>query len=224
MKTSLDNLKEAEQKANQLFNAIIHKKLIKAGKTESQLNEEVFAMAKELFGIEKYWHKRIVRSGKNTLRPYNDNPENLTIKEDDILFIDFGPLFDDWEADIGKTYVLGNNPYKLKLKNDVELAWHEIKAWFIQQNELTGAEFYKHIVEVTKQYSWTFGGEIAGHIIGEFPHEKLEPGNYGFYIHPKNSNNMFSPDPNGNKRHWILEIHFIDEKKQIGAFFEQLLC
>jgi len=31
------------------------------------------------------------------------------------------------------------------------------------------------------------------------------------------------PDKNGGLRHWILEIHFIDQKKKIGGFFEQLL-
>jgi hypothetical protein len=34
---------------------------------------------------------------------------------------------------------------------------------------------------------------------------------------------MLLPDANGNKRHWILEIHFVDREKQIGGFFEQLL-
>ena len=82
-----------------------------------------------MFGIKKYWHKRIVRSGKNTLLPYKENPPDLTIQEDDILFFDFGPVFDDWEADVGKTYVVGNNAKKLKLSKDVESAWHEGKAF-----------------------------------------------------------------------------------------------
>ena len=34
---------------------------------------------------------------------------------------------------------------------------------------------------------------------------------------------MHAPDKNGNKREWILEIHFIDKEKEIGGFFEQLL-
>ncbi|HKC36646.1 MAG TPA: hypothetical protein VKB95_11310, partial [Chitinophagaceae bacterium] len=65
--------------------------------------------------------------------------------------------------------------------------------------------------------------EIAGHLIGEFPHERLEPGNYQLYVHPDNHNDMFLPGANGNKREWILELHFVDTEKQIGGFFEQLL-
>lgn len=216
-------LMEAEQIAAQLFGEIGKRMLIQPGKTESQLNNEAFQLAEELFGIKKHWHKRIVRSGPNTLHPYNENPPNLTIQEDDILFFDFGPIVEDWEADFGRTYVVGNDPLKLKLKHDVEAAWMEGKEWFGQQTALTGADFYSYVKGLAHQYGWEYGGEIAGHLIGQFPHEKLESGNYGLYVHPDNPNNMFLPDANGNKREWILEIHFVDREREIGGFFEQLL-
>jgi hypothetical protein len=34
---------------------------------------------------------------------------------------------------------------------------------------------------------------------------------------------MRAPDKYGNPRDWILEIHFVDRKLNIGGFFEQLL-
>jgi len=214
---------EAEEKAAELFRIAEHRGLIAAGKTERQLNEEVFALAKELFGIEKYWHKRIIRSGPNTLQPYNENPPDLVIQENDILFFDFGPIFEDWEADFGRTYVMGNDPIKHKLKKDIELAWQEGKEWFHQQTSLTGAEFFQYAVDMAKRYGWTYGGEIAGHLIGQFPHERLQKDSHGLYVHPENHNDMFAPDAAGNKRNWILEIHFVDKERQIGGFFEQLL-
>ena len=222
--STFEKLMDAEKMALQLFQEIDNRKLIVAGKSEKQLSEEVFNLAFELFGIEKYWHKRIVRAGANTLRPYDDNPSNLIVQQDDILFFDFGPVFEDWEADIGRTYVIGNDPYKLKLKNDVETAWYEAKEWFNKQTKLKASEFYQSIMEITKKYGWEYGGQLAGHLIGNFPHEKLEPGNHSLYILPDNHNDMFLPDTNGNKRHWILEIHFVDREKQIGGFFEQVLC
>ena len=173
--------------------------------------------------LKKHWHKRIVRSGANTLYPYHENPPDLVIQPDDLLFFDFGPIIEDWEADLGRTYVIGNDPVKHKLKNDIEAAWFESKAWFGLQTTLTGADFYQYNADLAKKYGWTFGGEIAGHLIGEFPHERLDPGNYGLYVHPENHNDMFLPDKNGNERDWILEIHFVDREKQIGGFFEQLL-
>lgn len=109
MNHSLHNLIEAERKAEVLFDEIEKRGLVQVGKSEKQLNTEVFELAFELFGIKKYWHKRIVRAGKNTLLPYRENPPDLILKKDDILFFDFGPVFEDWEADVGKTYVLKNS-------------------------------------------------------------------------------------------------------------------
>ncbi|MDH4071413.1 MAG: aminopeptidase P family protein, partial [Ignavibacteria bacterium] len=212
MTSTIEKLNDAEAKALQLFRTIESRGLIAGGKSEQQLNEEIYALARELFGVEKYWHKRIVRAGANTLRPYDDNPPDLILKKDDILFLDFGPVFEDWEADFGRTFVLGNDPAKLKLQHDIEHAWHATKEWFSTQRKLTGAEFYQHVCEVAGTYGWEYGGPLAGHLIGRFPHEKLEPKNYGLYIHPENHNDMFLPDADGNQRHWILEIHFVDRK------------
>ena len=217
------NLIEAEKKAATLFQEIEKNELMVAGKTEKELNSEIFDLAFELYGIKKYWHKRIIRAGKNTLKPYHENPKNLTLQKDDILFIDFGPIFEEWEADFGRTYVLGNDPSKHQLKNDIELAWHECRDFYQTKSKITGAEFYDYAVSTAKKYGWEFGGEIAGHIIGHFPHERLEKEDKTNYIHPDNHKSMASPDNTGNKREWILEIHFVDRKKQIGGFFEQLL-
>lgn len=223
MASTNTQLKEAEAKALALFNTAEARNLFKPGKTEKELNKEIFDLAHELYGIDTYWHKRIVRAGANTLLPYDENPPDLVLQKDDILFIDFGPVFEEWEADFGRTYVIGTDPHRLKLKNDTEAVWYDVKKWFGQQAQVTGAELYQYVVEVSKKYGWDFGGEIAGHLIGHFPHERLEKGNYSLYVHPSNPNNMRDPDKNGNKREWILEIHLVDKAKQIGGFFEQLL-
>jgi hypothetical protein len=34
---------------------------------------------------------------------------------------------------------------------------------------------------------------------------------------------MRSLDERGHKRHWILEIHFVDRARRIGGFYEELL-
>lgn len=214
---------EAEKIAVKLFDEVQTLALIQPGKTEKELNSEIFELAKEKFGIEKHWHKRIVRSGKNTLFPYKENPPNLTLQKDDILFFDFGPILEDWEADLGRTYVIGDDSTKIKLRNDIESAWLETKKWFHEQKDITGAELFEYAVDKAHQYGWEFGGPIAGHIIGQFPHEELDPNTYDLYVHPENRKNMMALDENGHKREWILEIHFVDREKEIGGFFEQLL-
>ena len=224
MDLTLKNLVEAEQKAQQLFNEIENKNILIAGNSENKINELIFDLAFNMFGIKKYWHKRIVRCGENTLYPYNENPENLILKKDDILFLDFGPIFEEWEADFGRTYVVGNNPLKKKLKNDIEKAWYEGKKHFNSKTKITGAQLYSYCNGLAKKYGWEFGGEIAGHIIGQYPHEKLEKEDKTNYIHPENHSNMLDLNKKGEKKNWILEIHFVDKEKKIGGFFEQLLA
>ena len=220
----LYHLIEAENKAQELFDLIVQKQMIIAGKSEKQLNSEIYGIASRLFGIKKFWHKRIVRSGINTLLPYRQNPPDLIIKEDDILFFDFGPVFEDWEADIGKTYVLGKNPQKLKLKQDAEQAWHEGRDFFLKHyDQLTGKMFYEYTSTLAKNYGWEYGNEHCGHLIGKFPHEKIAGEEVINYLHPKNNQLVSDKDKNGNKRYWIYEIHFIDRENEIGAFHEQLV-
>jgi Xaa-Pro aminopeptidase len=222
--TELKHLIDAENKAQDLFEAIVKKQLIVSGKSEKQLNTEIFELASQLFHIKKFWHKRIVRSGKNTLLPYCENPPDLIIKDDDILFFDFGPVFEEWEADVGKTYVMGNDPQKLKLKHDVENAWQEGSDFFTKNyTNLTGAMFYEYTTSLAKKYGWEYGNEHCGHLIGKFPHEKIVGENVINYLHPDNHQLLSDKDNNGNERYWIYEIHFIDLVNQIGAFHEQML-
>lgn len=216
-------LRDAESKAASLFSEIEKRQLLRPGINEKELNLEVYNLAQEMYGIKKYWHKRIVRSGKNTLCPYRENPPILQIQPDDIVFFDLGPVFEDWEADFGRTYVLGADPYKLKLKADIEKAWVAGKQYFMEQRDITGAQLFKFMYELAPRYGWTFGGEIAGHLIGEFPHEKIHGEQIQNYIHPENEQRMRDLDQNGKDRDWILEVHFVDLTKEIGGFYEQLL-
>lgn len=224
MNKALLKLQNAEKKASLLFAEIEAKGLIVEGKSEKQLNKEIFDLAFELFGIRKYWHKRIVRSGRNTLLPYAENPPDLVLQNDDILFFDFGPVFEEWEADFGRTYVIGNDARKLQLAKDVADAWAEGKAFYEEnKNTLTGADFYNYTKELAQKYGWQYGNEHCGHLIGNFPHEQIVGEEIINYLHLENDTLMSAKDKNGNERFWIYEIHFVDESLAIGGFFEQLL-
>jgi Xaa-Pro aminopeptidase len=214
----------AEQKAKELFYAVEERGLINSGKSEKQLCDEIIKIAREDFGVENYWGKKIVRTGINTLQPYMADPPNLIIQEGDILFFDVHPIFDGWEADLGRTYVLGNDPVKLKIKRDIEAAWHEANAWYFKQHNLTGAEYFNYVTDLTKRYGYEFGNAIAGHIVGLYPHEQPDDRNdLCLDVHPNNHTDILQLDKQGNKRHWILELHFVDKINNNGAFFEQLL-
>ncbi|HEV7783170.1 MAG TPA: M24 family metallopeptidase [Chitinophagaceae bacterium] len=214
----------SEQKAKDLFDTVEKRGLIIPGKSEKELCDEIVKIAKEDFCIEEHWSKKIVRTGINTLQPFIANPPDLIIRDDDILFFDFHPVFEGWEADLGRTYVLGNDPLKLKIKKDTEAAWQEANAWYFKQTSLTGAEYFNYVTDLAKRYGYEFGNAIAGHIVGRFPHEQPDdPNDPCLDVHPDNHTDILQLDKNGNKRHWILELHFADKQNNIGSFFEQLL-
>lgn len=216
-------LRAAQQKAEQLFREVEKRGLIRPGVSESQLNAEIYELAKEMYGITTYWHKRIVRAGRNTLAPYNENPPDLTVGEDDIVFLDLGPVFESWEADFGRTFAIGQDARKRKLSEDVGRAFAEGKRYFQQMPEITGSQLFAYAVGLAEKYGWEFGGQIAGHLIGQFPHEKIAGDKVTLYIHPESHLPMRSRDEKGRQRHWILEIHFIDRAHEMGGFFEELL-
>jgi Xaa-Pro aminopeptidase len=224
MNETRQNLLLAEQKAKELFDIVEQRGLIIAGKTEKQLCDEILQISINEFGVDNHWGKKIVRTGINTLQPYIAEAPDLIIKEDDILFFDFHPIFDGWEADLGRTYVLGNNPIKQKIKQAVEAAWYEGNAWYFKQTKLTGAEFFNYATKLAKRYGYEFGNAISGHIVGKYPHEQPDdPNDLCLDVHPNNHTDILQLDKYGNPRHWMLELHFVDRENNIGAFFEQLL-
>jgi Xaa-Pro dipeptidase len=217
------DLRIAQSKAERLFGQIEERGLIRSGISESRLNADIYELAKEMYGITTYWHKRIIRAGRNTLAPYSENPPDLMIGQDDILFLDLGPVFEDWEADFGRTFVVGSDSQKLKLRDDVGAAFAEGKRYFEQTPNLTASQFFAYVVSLAPKFGWEFGGPIAGHLIGQFPHERIAGDKVTLYVHPDSHLPMRSLNEKGQKRHWILEIHFVDRERQIGGFFEELL-
>lgn len=223
MNTVEQRLLDAQQKANELFQEVEKRGIIAAGKTEKEINTAVYQMANELYGIKKYWHKRVVRAGENTMYPYEENPPNLTVQDNDIVFLDFGPVFEDWEADFGRTFVLGNDPLMKKLQSDIMIAFQEGKDYFNSKNSITGRELNLFVRSLAKKYNWVFSNKHCGHLIGKFPHERIEDHEISSYLHLENEINLKAPDSQGNQKHWILEIHFIDQQRKIGGFTEELL-
>ena len=215
-------LLDAQRRAAALFQRV-GESLIRPGITESQLTRDIAELGRREFGIERNWHKRIVRAGPNTLAPYDDNPPDLLIGEDDILFLDLGPVFEAWEADFGRTYVLGADPRKLKLRDDVAAAFADGKRYWQEHPGVTGSELFRYVESLAARYGWQFGGSIAAHLIGEFPHKALPQDPLARYADAGNHAPMRGLDALGRERHWILEIHFVDRAAGIGGFHEELL-
>jgi Xaa-Pro aminopeptidase len=123
-------LLDAQAKAAELFAAIEPGGIIVPGAREIEASNAIRDLAAEMFGMDRHWHKRIVRAGPNTLQPYRQNPPDRMIAADDIVFCDFGPIFEEWEADFGRTYVLGHDPVKLQLRDALPVMFDAGRRFF----------------------------------------------------------------------------------------------
>lgn len=217
------SLLDAQTHAEELFDAVTTRGLIRSGVSERALSDEIRDLANEMFGITKHWHKRIVRAGDNTLETFRANPPDRIIADDDILFLDFGPIFEDWEADFGRTYVLGEDPLKHRLAAALPRIWDTGREYFRANPDVTGAELFDHVVELSEKDGWHFGGEIAGHLVGEFPHENISGDDIESYVAPGSSGPMRRRDASGRECHWILEVHLVEPDRRFGGFYEELL-
>ncbi|MFJ9815380.1 M24 family metallopeptidase [Streptomyces sp. NPDC101151] len=216
-------LLEAQDKAEELFEEIGRRQLIAAGKSERELSDQIRDLAHEMFGIERFWHKRIVRAGPNTLHPYRVNPPDRLIAEDDVVFCDFGPLLEQWEADFGRTYVLGDDPVKHRLRDDLSVVFDAGRRYFCDRPDITGAQLFAEIQRLAGEAGWEIGATHAGHLVGEFPHERINGDDIEYYITTGSDDPMRRPDRAGRLCHWILEIHLVDRSRGFGGFYEQLL-
>jgi len=222
MDTVSRSLLEAQKKAEALFAEVVSGGLIQAGKLESELSEEIYRLARERYGVRRHWHKRIARAGPNTLLGYYEESQDRRIDADDVVFLDFGPVFDSWEADFGRTYALGPDPDKHRLVSDIGVAFRRGKELYERTPDLTAGALYDFVAGLARTSGWEFGAQTAGHLIGHFPHER-SPDSKRFQIRSGNGQRLREPDDSGNTRHWILEIHFVDRARSFGGFFEELL-
>jgi Xaa-Pro dipeptidase len=217
-------LAEAHRMAMELLAAAEGAGLFRAGVSELQLSREIQALGRDMFGTFKHWHRRIVRAGPNTLFTCSDDAPDLFVGPDDILFVDLGPMFEGWEADIGRTYVIGDDPEKIRMRDSIEAAWRAGREYFRRNRDsATCADMFELAAEAARADGYEYANWHAGHLIGNFPHEVVQGELEENYLYPGNRTRLCDPDGGGRSRTWIYEIHFIDRERGYGGFFEQWL-
>lgn len=162
-------------------------------------------------GVEKKWHPTKFRIGKNTVKSFREkSDEGVTLKEDDLFFIDIGPVFDGHEGDYGETFVTSNNPEYLKIKKASEDVFHTT-ANKCRDEGLTGVELYEFAQSYARDLGYELNLKMSGHRLADFPHAVYFRGSLG------------SSDIKPKKNLWILEIHIRHPENEYGAFFEDLI-
>ena len=216
-------LLHAQAQAVALFDEVQRRALVAPGVTELQASKAIRSLAAEMLGVRRHWHKRIVRAGINTLEPYSQNPPDRLIGEDDLAFVDLGPVFAEWEADFGRTYVFGDDPVKHRLVTDLPLVFAAGRAYFEADSAITGEQLYAQLCRLATHRGWEFGNYHCGHLVGEFPHVTVDESRTHNLLMAGSFKPMRRPDLRGGRPHWILEVHLVDRERGFGGFYEQLL-
>lgn len=216
-------LAAAEDRALALLSAIEAAGVVAPGRSESDVDRDIERIAERNFGIERHWHKRLVRTGLNTLCVFADNPDERVIGDDDTVYLDLGPVFGEWEADVGQTYAVGRDPGRKALVAALPQVFAEIRAHALGQPNITGAELYAFVCKAAEARGYIFGGQIAGHIVGEFPHMRWPGEKDHQRINAANDTRLSDPDAFGRTRHWIIEVHLLAADRSFGGFYERLL-
>ncbi|EQC47457.1 M24 family metallopeptidase [Bacteriovorax sp. Seq25_V] len=160
-------------------------------------------------GSTKFWHPTKFRIGINTNKSFRDtSDEGITLQEDDVFFIDIGPILDGHEADYGETFCNGEK-FNFLANASKEVFNKTAKIW--KEETITGAQLYDKASQIAKEMGYTLNTKMAGHRIGDFPH----------HIHYRGSLDEVDFHPIENT--WILEIHLIHDETGYGTFFEDIL-
>lgn len=186
-------------------------RLIKPGMVEADAKALLKTVMAD-YQSEKIWHPPQVRFGVNTVLPFN-KPKiaDHVLQDDDLFFLDIGPVFYGYESDIGETFQVGSNPKTKKLIDDSKIIFNEVKKHW-KTTGVNGDELYQYAAKLADERGWTLAFEGAsGHRISEFPHA----------AHYRGKLKTFDLVPSPSR--WILEIHLIDPDHKIGAFFEDVL-
>src|SRR3984885_2163104 len=138
----------AQANAVALFDEVVARGVIAPGRGEQEASDQIRDLANEMFGKTRHWHKRIVRSGPHTLFPYRENPPDRVIEADDIAFADFGPIFEEFEADLGPTFLLGGDPVKPRLASALPVIFGAGRRYFASHPDITGAELYAEVTRL----------------------------------------------------------------------------
>ena len=183
---------------------------VQPGMSEEEAKDVARTTLKEM-GMRRGWHHIIVRCGPNTTKDFMERSEpGVVLGEEDIFFVDIGPIYGDTEGDAGDTFVFGADPDHLRAKKEVRQIWDQVRdEWFA--NGSTGTELYECATATAAAYGWKLNMDLSGHRLSDFPHSAHYDGPLAEVA--------FRPNPNL----WVLEIAIAHPDRNFGAFYEDLL-
>ena len=205
---SIEKMQETRGKAQQAVSRIAAQ--VQAGMLEEDANKMVIETLREM-GATKAFHKPYIRFGSNTTKTFGaDSDPGIRLGEDDIFFIDVGPVWEEYEGDAGDSFLTGSNPELKRCALDARRIFDAVaKKWSTEK--ATGVELYHYAEQMAKELGWVLNLDLGGHRLGDYSSAEHYEGPL--------SEISFHPSPNV----WMIEIHIRHPEQQFGAFYEDLL-
>ncbi len=180
------------------------------GMNEEQGHEVLESLMKDFF-VTKKWHPTKFRIGSNTVKSFREKSDpGISLKKDDICFVDIGPVINNHEGDYGETIVLGNSEEHKFLKNSVKEIFDFTKTQW-KEFKLSGEDLYKIAEKKADEIGVSLNPKMQGHRLGDFPHALFFKGSLG------ETKSKVSPNL------WVLEILIQNKEGTLGAFHEDIL-
>jgi Xaa-Pro aminopeptidase len=187
---------------------------IAAGVAPGMTEEAALALAYQVltdFDMRRGWHGVYVRFGANTLMNFGEaSAPNTVLAENDIFFIDIGPVWRKWEGDGGDTFVVGDDPVMHAAKRDVRRLFDRTHARW-KAERLTGVALYDYAAAEAEAMGWELNLKMDGHRLADFPHSAIHKGGL--------AEAAYTPTAGL----WVLEIQIRHPTRPISAFYEDLL-
>jgi Xaa-Pro aminopeptidase len=182
----------------------------KPGMRESEAGRLGLEILNEL-GMERVWHPVHVRFGANTMKTFKERSDgDPVLGEDDIYFIDIGPVFRGHEGDVGATFTTGSDPDKQACAQAVKTLFDAVRNEWLAEGR-SGPALYDFAAAEAKRMGWLLNLDIKGHRVSDFPHAIYKAGALGAF--------EGRPDPGI----WVLEIQIAHPGRTYGAFYEDVL-
>ncbi|MCP4911554.1 MAG: aminopeptidase P family protein [Oligoflexia bacterium] len=179
---------------------------IQAGMTEAEGHEIIKEVCLEN-GAEKFWHPSKFRIDFDTNKSFREPSENQTpLTLGQLYFVDFGPVFQGYEADLGDTFKLGEPSFI----NPAKEVFDELKSLW-KEDKISGEKLYLKARELAQSKGLSLNEKMVGHRLSDFPHAIYYRGS------------LESCEKTPIEGAWVLEIHLIDQKNKCGYFYEDLL-
>lgn len=183
---------------------------MRPGMTHAQAHDLAMATLQKL-EMERNWHPIVIRFGEDTLKTFREiSDPGRVLGEQDIFFVDIGPVWEGHEGDAGDTFVTGDDPQMHACAEAARTLWHDVAARW-RAGKLSGQALYAYAAERAQAMGWRLNLDIKGHRVCDFPHAIYRASKLGdFGLCPSTGI-------------WILEIQIAHPTRPFGAFYEDLL-